>query len=79
MLTRLPPALPCPCLFLFCPLSFFLRDGVKEPLGIGDVLLEGGASVKGFIGEAYAVADAPDISQYGGWRAYLAAQQQQAQ
>lgn len=55
--------------------SFFLRDGVKEPLGIGDVLLEEGSVVKGFIGEAYAVAAAPDITHHGGWRAYLAASQ----
>ncbi|WIA09865.1 hypothetical protein OEZ85_010079 [Tetradesmus obliquus] len=55
--------------------GFFLRDGVKEPLGIGDVLLEEGSVVKGFIGEAYAVAAAPDITHHGGWRAYLAASQ----
>jgi allophanate hydrolase len=48
---------------------------VKEPLGIGDVLLEDASVVKGFIGEAYAVAAAPDITHYGGWRAYLAASQ----
>lgn len=52
---------------------YFLRDGVKEPLGIGDVLLEDNSIVKGFIGEAYAVAAAPDITSHGGWRAYLAA------
>jgi allophanate hydrolase len=50
-----------------------LRDGVKSPLGIGDVELEDGSLVKGFIGEAYAVASAPDITAHGGWRAYLAA------
>ncbi len=53
-----------------------MRDGVKEPLGIGDVLLEDNTTVKGFIGEAYAVADAPDITHHGGWRAYLASKQQ---
>lgn len=46
---------------------------MKEPLGIGDVLLEDNSIVKGFIGEAYAVAAAPDITEFGGWRAYLAA------
>jgi hypothetical protein len=51
----------------------FLRDGVRAPLGLGDVLLEDASSVKGFIGEAYAVAGAPDITHHGGWRAYLAA------
>jgi hypothetical protein len=54
--------------------SYFLRDGVKPPLGIGDVLLEDGSEVKGFIGETYAVKGAPDITKYGGWRAYLASQ-----
>jgi allophanate hydrolase len=52
-----------------------LRDGVKEPLGIGDVLLEDNSIIKGFIGEAYAVADAPEITSYGGWRAFLAQKQ----
>ncbi len=46
---------------------------MKSPLGIGDVELEDGSLVKGFIGEAYAVASAPDITAHGGWRAYLAA------
>ena len=55
------------------PCSYFLRDGVKAPLGIGDVLLEDGTEVKGFIGETYATNDAPDITAHGGWRAYLAA------
>ncbi|KAL6762677.1 hypothetical protein V8C86DRAFT_2513306 [Haematococcus lacustris] len=52
----------------------FLRDGVKPPLCIGDVLLEDGSQVKGFLGEGYAVANnsVEDISQWGGWRAYLA-------
>lgn len=57
--------------------SYFLRDGVKEPLAIGDVLLEDNSTVKGFVGEAYAVAAATEITQYGGWRAYLAAKHQQ--
>lgn len=60
-----PPAPRPPC-------RYFLRDGVKEPLGIGDVLLEDNSTVKGFIGEAYAVAAAADITSFGGWRAYLA-------
>eukprot|EP00882_Tetradesmus_deserticola_P008511 GHRQ01008974.1.p2 GENE.GHRQ01008974.1~~GHRQ01008974.1.p2 ORF type:complete len:132 (+),score=65.47 GHRQ01008974.1:911-1306(+) len=53
----------------------FLAAGVKAPLGIGDVLLDDASSVKGFIGEAYAVHGAPDITHHGGWRAYLAASQ----
>lgn len=50
----------------------FLRDGVKPPLCIGDVVLEDGSSEKGFLGESYAVREAEDISSFGGWRAYLA-------
>ena len=69
------PSPPHPTIGLPC--SYFLRDGVKEPLGIGDVLLEDNSTVKGFIGEAYAVAAAPDITSYGGWRAYLAAANKQ--
>ncbi len=49
----------------------FLRL-VPPPLGIGTVVLEDGSSVKGFICEPYALADAEDISRFGGWRAYLA-------
>lgn len=41
-------------------------------MGIGDVLLEDNSTVKGFIGETYAVAAAADITSFGGWRAYLA-------
>eukprot|EP00198_Chlamydomonas_reinhardtii_P004687 XP_001694023.1 predicted protein [Chlamydomonas reinhardtii] len=53
----------------------FLRDGVKPPLCIGDVLLEDGSSEKGFLGEAYAVKDAEEVSSFGGWRSYLASKQ----
>ncbi len=45
---------------------------VPAPLGIGSVELADGRSVHGFVCEAHAVADAPDISAHGGWRAYLA-------
>jgi allophanate hydrolase len=45
---------------------------IPAPLGIGTVELEDGTSVKGFLCEPYAAAGAPDISAFGGWRAYLA-------
>lgn len=45
---------------------------IPPPLAIGTVVLEDGEVVKGFLCEAHAVATADDISQYGGWRAYLA-------
>ncbi|MEJ0068394.1 MAG: allophanate hydrolase [Pseudomonadota bacterium] len=55
-------------------------DGIAPPLGIGTLVLDDGTAVKGFIAESYACAAATDISRFGGWRAYLAAQQtQQAQ
>ncbi len=47
-------------------------DKIPAPLGIGAVRLSDGASVKGFLVEAEAVKSAPDISAYGGWRAYFA-------
>jgi len=43
---------------------------VPAPLGIGTTDLENGEMVKGFICENWAIADALDISEYGGWRAY---------
>ncbi len=47
---------------------------VPEPLGIGTTALENGDTVKGFICENWAIADAKDISHFGGWRAYLQTQ-----
>ncbi len=44
---------------------------VPAPLGIGNVQLEDGTWVKGFICEAYAINEATDISHFGGWRAYI--------
>jgi allophanate hydrolase len=54
---------------------FFLRDGVKPPLCLGDVLLEDNTMVKGFLGESYAVIGAEDVTHFGGWRAYMASKQ----
>jgi allophanate hydrolase len=45
---------------------------VAGPLAIGTVTLADGSNVPGFVCEAYAAADAPDISEHGGWRGYLA-------
>jgi allophanate hydrolase len=49
--------------------SFLAR--VQAPLGLGSVELADGRWVHGFLCEAHAVANAPDISRHGGWRAYL--------
>jgi allophanate hydrolase len=46
--------------------------GIPAPLGIGTVALEDGTAVQGFLCEPHAAATAPDISSFGGWRAYLA-------
>ncbi len=47
---------------------------VPSPLAIGTLTLADGRAVKGFLCEACAVQGAQDISEFGGWRAYLAAQ-----
>lgn len=44
---------------------------VPAPLGIGNVQLADGTWVKGFICEGYALEHATNISQFGGWRAYI--------
>ena len=47
--------------------------GIPAPLGIGKLELADGSVVNGFICEGFAVADARDITEFGGWRAWLAA------
>ncbi|WP_310448341.1 allophanate hydrolase [Thiobacillus sp.] len=46
--------------------------GIAAPLGIGTLELADGASVNGFICEGLGVAGAQDITEFGGWRAWLA-------
>jgi allophanate hydrolase len=46
---------------------------VPAPLCIGTVELDDGTSVKGFLCEARAIARAREITDLGGWRAYLLA------
>ncbi|MHB1213815.1 MAG: allophanate hydrolase [Thiobacillus sp.] len=46
--------------------------GIPAPLGIGKLELVDGTVVNGFICEGIGVADAKDITEYGGWRAWLA-------
>jgi allophanate hydrolase len=48
--------------------------GIPGPLGIGTVELADGGKVQGFVCEAHAAAGATDITAFGGWRAWLAAQ-----
>jgi len=44
---------------------------VPPPLGLGSLELAGGRWVHGFICEGHALAGARDISEHGGWRAYM--------
>ncbi|MFI2206456.1 allophanate hydrolase [Streptomyces sp. NPDC020192] len=46
---------------------------VPPPMAIGTVELADGRRVSGFLVEPYAVEGAPDITRFGGWRAYTAA------
>jgi allophanate hydrolase len=48
-------------------------DGVPPPLCIGTLRLEDGTQVKGFLAEPAALADATEITHFGGWRRYLQA------
>jgi allophanate hydrolase len=43
---------------------------VAAPLCIGTIEIEDGQKVPGFLCEAYAIAEAREISELGGWRAY---------
>ncbi|BBC73951.1 allophanate hydrolase [Altererythrobacter sp. B11] len=45
---------------------------VPAPLAIGTVTLADGSSVKGFVAEPRATIGAEDITQLGGWRAFIA-------
>lgn len=47
-------------------------EQVPHPMCIGNVELADGRWVKGFLCEGLAIEQAENISQYGGWRAYLA-------
>ncbi|MEO1729815.1 MAG: allophanate hydrolase [Pseudomonadota bacterium] len=44
---------------------------VPAPLAIGNVTLSDGSSVKGFVAESRATIGAEDITELGGWRAYI--------
>jgi allophanate hydrolase len=47
-----------------------LVASVPPPLAVGTIELADGRAVKGYICEADAVAEAREITAYGGWRAY---------
>lgn len=56
------------------PLARFgeLMAEIPAPLGIGSLALADGRQVKGFICEPIGLEGATDISEWGGWRAWLA-------
>ncbi|MFD8738438.1 allophanate hydrolase [Streptomyces sp. NPDC059618] len=48
-----------------------LLAALPRPMALGSVELADGTRVPGFLCEPGALAGAPDITSYGGWRAYL--------
>ena len=46
---------------------------IPPPLGLGSLELADGRRVHGFVCEAHALVGARDITEYGGWRAFLGA------
>lgn len=46
-------------------------QNIPAPLGIGKVTLEDGSQVSGFLCEAYALEGAREVTDLGGWRAYI--------
>ena len=48
--------------------------GIPAPLGIGMIALEDGRVAQGFVCAGQMAAEARDISNFGGWRSYLAGQ-----
>ncbi len=48
-------------------------DLIPAPLGIGNVELADGRWVNGFICEGYGFDGARDVTEFGGWRAYITA------
>lgn len=45
--------------------------GIPSPLGLGTITLADGRQVKGFICEPAALIGAKEITEFGGWRAYI--------
>jgi allophanate hydrolase len=49
---------------------------VASPLSFGNVQLEDGSTVKGFLCEPFILPQSKDISSFGGWRDYMASKKQ---
>ena len=52
---------------------------LPRPMTLGSVRLADGSSAPGFLCEPQALAEAEDITAYGGWRGYLTARRSGAQ
>jgi allophanate hydrolase len=48
-----------------------LLPAVTAPLSLGQIELDDGSWVTGFVGDSLRTESAEDITSYGGWRAYL--------
>ncbi|NLS06240.1 allophanate hydrolase [Rhizobium sp. P32RR-XVIII] len=46
-------------------------QNIPAPLGIGKITLDDGSQVSGFLCEAHAIEGAREITELGGWRAYM--------
>ena len=44
---------------------------VPPPLALGSIELADGRWLHGFVCEGHALVHAPDVSAFGGWRAYM--------
>ena len=47
-------------------------SAIPQPLGIGKLILDDGSEVSGFLCEPAALAGATEITEFGGWRNYVA-------
>ncbi|WP_374546437.1 allophanate hydrolase [Rhodoblastus sp.] len=46
-------------------------NAIPAPLGVGKVMLASGRQITGFLCESHALAGAREITEFGGWRAFL--------
>ena len=51
---------------------------IPPPMAIGTVALADGRSIKGFLVEPEGLVGAHDITEFGGWRAFVASEQVKA-
>ncbi|MET3614163.1 allophanate hydrolase [Rhizobium aquaticum] len=49
-------------------------QNIPAPLGIGKITLDDGSQVSGFLCEPYAIEGAREVTEFGGWRQYIASE-----